>query len=62
MKERKEVNLLNIFESILDLQRMIPIKTNKLFIDKETGILMSLSKYKYTFNHSIGILFPNSFN
>jgi hypothetical protein len=42
----KEVNLLNIFESIHELQRMILIKTNKLFVNKETGILMSLSKYK----------------
>jgi hypothetical protein len=42
----KEINLLNIFDSIQELQKMIPIKTNKLVIDKDTGILMSLSKYK----------------
>jgi hypothetical protein len=42
----KEVNLLNIFESIQKLQKMITTTTNKLFIDIDTGRLMSLSKYK----------------
>jgi hypothetical protein len=41
---KKEVNLLNIFESIPELQKMTIIKTNKLFIYKDTGELMSLSK------------------
>jgi hypothetical protein len=43
---KKEVNLLNIFEPIQDLQKMIDVKTNKLFTDKDTKKLMSLLKYK----------------
>jgi hypothetical protein len=39
---KKEVSLLNIFETIQKLQKMTIIKTNKLFMDK----LMSLSRYK----------------
>jgi superfamily II RNA helicase len=43
---KKVVNLLNIFESIQELQNMINTKSNKLFIDRDTEVLMSLSKYK----------------
>jgi hypothetical protein len=43
---KKEVNLLNIFESIQKLQKMTIIKTNKLLTVKNAGELMSLSKYK----------------
>jgi hypothetical protein len=43
---KKGVSLLNISESIQKLQKMITIKSNKLFIDKYIKILISLLKYK----------------
>jgi hypothetical protein len=42
----KEFNSLNIFESIQELQKMIPYGCDKLFIEINTRKLMSLSKYK----------------
>jgi hypothetical protein len=42
----KEINFLNIFESIQELQKMIPTRCNKLFIEIDTAKLMSLSRYK----------------
>jgi hypothetical protein len=42
---RKKVRLLNIFETIQKLQKMVITKTNKLFMDKNTGKLKLLSKH-----------------
>jgi hypothetical protein len=42
----KEINFLYIFESIQELQKMIPTRCNKLFIEIHSGKLMSLSIYK----------------
>jgi hypothetical protein len=42
----KKVKLLNIFETIQELKKMVITKTNKLFIDRNTGEVMSLSEYK----------------
>jgi hypothetical protein len=43
---KKEINSLNVFEAIQELKRMLIYKTNELFTSKDTGSLMSLSKYK----------------
>jgi hypothetical protein len=53
------INLLNIFESIQELQRIMSVKSNKLFINIDTGRPMSLSKHitmirkEMQYHHSI---------
>jgi hypothetical protein len=46
IKMNREFTSMNIFESIQELQKMLPHECNKLFIELDTKKLMSLSRFK----------------